>query len=205
MVFFHTVVDSNRSEYIIIQSVTLLERWREILWGHATIMWRPIFYISILKQNKPFQTQSSAWFFFLAISFSILFFSHFPFDLTFFFFFLLHHHFLIHLLAHLSIIPSPPPLRPRALTEPGRSSAAATAVRRLRQRLSVTPTGSQRCLAVVLAPEWRVHSARRTGDTLTPWLLPRFALSRAKVTTEAPSSLLPAPPGHQGYCCNGRH
>lgn len=65
------------------------------------------------------------------------------------------------------------------------------AVRRLRQRLSVTPTGSQWCLAVVLAREWRVQSARRGGEPLTPWLLPRLALSRAEVSAEGLSSPLP--------------
>lgn len=65
------------------------------------------------------------------------------------------------------------------------------AVRRLRQRLSVTPTGSHWCLDVVLACEWRVQSARRGGETLTPWLLPEVALSRAEVTAEGLSSSLP--------------
>lgn len=65
------------------------------------------------------------------------------------------------------------------------------AVRRLRQRLSVTPTGSQWCLAVVLSREWKVQSSRRGGEALTPWLLPELALSRAKVSREGLSSALP--------------
>lgn len=65
------------------------------------------------------------------------------------------------------------------------------AVRRLRQRLSVTPTGSQQCLAVVLSSEWRVQSARRGGEPLTPWLLPELALSPAQVSTEGLSSCSP--------------
>lgn len=81
------------------------------------------------------------------------------------------------------------------------------AVRRLRQRLSVTPTGSHRCLEVVLACEWRVQSARRGGETLTPWLLPELALSRAEVAAEGASSSRPLPssPGHHRHCCNGCH
>lgn len=82
-------------------------------------------------------------------------------------------------------------------------------VRRLRQRLSVTPTGSRWCLDVVLAREWRVQSARRGGEALMPWLLHELALSRAEVTAEGPVLVTPptppARPGHHRYCCNGCH
>lgn len=76
------------------------------------------------------------------------------------------------------------------------------AVRRLRQRLSVTPPGSHWCLDVVLAYEWRVQSARQGGETLTPWLLPELTFSQA----EGLSSSNPLPSPHSSrspsYCYN---
>lgn len=94
-------------------------------------------------------------------------------------------------LTYLSIISAPPPSDPVPWpTRVGQLQLWPT-VRRLRQRLRVTPTGSQRCLAVVLACEWGVQSARRGGEPLTPWLLPELALSRAEVNGEVLSSPLP--------------
>lgn len=142
--------------------------------------------VQIFGWTVPLNTQIISHFFLIWIS---LFFSHSYIHPSSF-----NLHFCVRLLSSLisqsSLLPAPPPTD--SMPWPTRVSQLQLwpMVRRLRQRLSVTPTGSQRCLAVVLVCEWRVQSARRGGEPLTPWLLPEFALSRAEVTRD----VLSAPP-----------
>lgn len=96
-------------------------------------------------------------------------------------------------LSHLSIISilSPPSGRPCALTYPSQSAAAVTSGQEVKAKVECHTHRVTVMPGCCVACEWRVQSARRCGEPLTPWLLPELALSRAEVSAKGLSSPLP--------------